>query len=150
VLALLATRDFASWSVEPSCSSFANPRDTKVSDELTPFQATCVQHLSPASPFSGRLLLRHLSTTWSPPNGCATCSTSPRRSALHDLAVKKNFFQPPNPRYAIPRGGSDPTVLPWLRSNGLDLLPCSSRLGTSWNQEFGLPSELTNPEFTIS
>jgi hypothetical protein len=28
-LALLATRDFASWSVEPSCSSFANPRDAR-------------------------------------------------------------------------------------------------------------------------
>jgi hypothetical protein len=28
--------------------------------------------------------------------------TSPRCSALRDFAVEKKFFQPPNPRYAIP------------------------------------------------
>jgi hypothetical protein len=31
--------------------------------------------------------------------------------------VEKKFFQPLNPQYAIPCGGSNPTVLSWLGSN---------------------------------
>jgi hypothetical protein len=40
-------------------------------------------------------------------------------------AVERRFFQPSNPRYAIPRGNSDPTVLLWLRSNDHDHIAIS-------------------------
>jgi hypothetical protein len=42
VLAPLATRDFASWSVEPSCSSFANPE--------IPIYFTLRAHIAQLSP----------------------------------------------------------------------------------------------------
>jgi hypothetical protein len=151
VLALLATRDFVSWSVEPSCSSFAKPQSMISQRWVDPFQGDAC--MPPVAYF---LLFCALYV-------CATCQprgphlmdvthvrTSPRHSTLHDFCSRKEILSTLNPRYAIPRGGSDPTVLLWLGSNGLDLLPCSSQLGTSRNQEFGFPSKLTNPEFAIS
>jgi hypothetical protein len=149
VLALLATRDFTSWSVEPSCSSFANPRNTISQQWVDSFQGDVCP--PPVTYF--HLSLGTCCYATCQPRGphltdVPRVRTSPRRSALHDFCSRKEILSTPNPRYAIPHGGSDPTVLPWLGSNGLDLLPCSSQLGTSRNQEFGLPSKLTNPEFT--
>jgi hypothetical protein len=80
----------------------------------------------PLPPFSGCLLLRHLSTTCPQLVDVPHVRTSPRRSALCDFYDRKEIISTLSPRYAIPRGGYDPMVLPWLGSNGLDLLPYSS------------------------
>jgi hypothetical protein len=104
----------------------------------------------PLPPFSGHLLLRHLSTTRSPPNGCATCSHEP--SALGTsrlLQSKRNSFNPrtPDTRYHVEvliqrfSRGLDPMVwisFPAPRNSGLHetknlVCPPNSRTPNSRN-----------------
>jgi hypothetical protein len=87
VLALLATRDFASWSVEPSCSSFAKSRSTISQRWVDPFQGdACTPPVAYFHLFCALYV-------------CATCQprgphltdvtrvrTSPRCSTLRDFS----------------------------------------------------------------
>jgi hypothetical protein len=98
-------------------------------------------------PFSGCLLLHHLSTTRSPPNGCDTCSHNP--SALDTsrlLQSKRNSF---NPRTLDMRYHEE-VLIQWF-SRGLDPMvwisfpaPRNSRLHETKNSVCSPNSRTSN------
>jgi hypothetical protein len=97
------------------------------------------------------LCLHHLSTTWSPPTGCAMCSHEPSTLGTSRLLqLKRNSLNSRTPEYAIPREDSDPTVLScfWIQWFGSPSLFLATR-NFAQTKKFGLASKLMDPEFVI-
>jgi hypothetical protein len=109
LFALLATRNLASWSIEPSCSYLTNTRDVKDNDGLTSFShfshlaTTQVGASSLRAPTSrtsetreanrmltpSQAMCVHPSAMRAPPDGCTTCSHEPQTLGTSRLLRSK-------------------------------------------------------------